>query len=162
MIQFKLTEQAKELTMLDFTPRRATSGSAGYDLKICSAEPVKIYPGEFTKLHTGVCIWLGSNKIDDMQLRNSSILDVAIMTPRSSLKGLQLTNSVGVLDEDYQGEYLVSVHNYTDDIIVLQPGVSIVQILFTKAFIYGLVPVEEFSHDTTRGAGGFGHTGGTL
>lgn len=162
MIQFKLTEEAKALSMIDFAPRRATFGAAGYDLRICSAEPIKIFPGEFIKLHTGICMWIGSNKVDIMQAYDSSMLDVAIMTARSSLKGLQLTNAIGVIDEDYQGEYLVSVYNYTDETIVLQPGVRIVQVIFTKAFIHDLIPVEEFSHDTMRGTGGFGHTGGTL
>ena len=161
MLQFKLTPDAQALSLLDFTPTRATPGSAGYDLKICTAEPITIYPGEYKKLHTGVCIWIGSNNVDSFALRDSSCRDVGIMTPRSSLKGLLLTNSIGIIDEDYQDEFLVSVYNYSDYPIILKPGVSIVQVVFMKAFTYDLIPVLDFSHETTR-SGGFGSTGNSL
>ena len=160
MIKYKLTEKAKYLSMIDFEPRRATEGSGGYDLKACIEEKYFVLPGEFYKIPTGVHIWIGSKSHSCNELRSHNVLDCGLLLPRSSLKGLQLTNAVGLIDEDYQGEYRVSVYNYTDDTIVLHPGQSIVQLLLIKAFTDTMMVVDDFGVSTTRSEGGFGSTGG--
>jgi dUTP pyrophosphatase len=161
MIEMILTEKAKALSMIDFTPRRATDGSAGYDLKACIEEKYFVLPGEIYKIPTGVHIWIGSAAANCEALRSDRVKDAALLMPRSSLKGLQLTNAIGLIDEDYQGEYMVSVHNYTDDTITIVPGQSIVQLVFIKVFIDdGFKIVEKFSNSTVRSTDGFGSTGG--
>jgi dUTP pyrophosphatase len=157
MLQYKLTEKAKSLSMLDFTPKRKTVGSAGYDLCACIEEELWIQPGAYpVKVGTGVHVWLGA----DGNYNEGNATLCAFLLPRSSIKGLQLSNTVGLMDEDYQGEYIASLYNYTGDRIKLVPGQCIVQFVITLAYTPELLQVEEFKALTERGEGGFGHTDG--
>jgi len=159
LIQYKLTEEAKRLELVlgtKFTPKRATQGSAGFDLKLCTEFPIHIPAYTYAKIPTGVHMWLVD--LDDTAFDQVHSI-AGLLMPRSSLKGLQLTNSIGLIDSDYQGEYFVSVFNYTDSLIRLLPGESIAQLCMVQAYTPDLVKVEEFTHLTERGEGGFGHTG---
>ena len=63
-----------------------------------------------------------------------------------------------VCDEDYTGEYIVAIHNDTDEPRTIKPGERIAQLIFIP---YPSVVFQEVkSLDVTeRGAGGFGSTG---
>jgi dUTP pyrophosphatase len=139
-------------------PHYATAGSAGIDLK-CT-EDVIIYPGEVEALHTGISLHIGS---DDKGT-------VGLILPRSSLgtKGLVLANTIGIIDEDYQGELLVQAWNRNTinyethtptGVIELKAGDRIAQLLFVPIIKATFNIVEKFSNKTTRGDGGFGSTG---
>lgn len=90
----------------------------------------------------------------------------AMILPRSGLghkQGLVLGNSTGLIDADYLGPILVSVwnRNAADTApIEIQPGDRIAQMMFVPVVRPRFEVVAEFSADTTRGAGGFGSTGG--
>ena len=83
-------------------PRRATSGSAGLDLRACLDAPLVLEPGKTELVPTGIAIHL-----EDPGL-------AAVLLPRSGLghkHGIVLGNLVGLIDSDYQGPVMVSVWN---------------------------------------------------
>ena len=143
-----------------FLPSYATSGSAGVDL-VCTQD-VGIGPGQVIKIPTGLAIWIGSNDLH----RNQHVGIMGMIVPRSGLgnRGLILANTVGIIDEDYQGELIVSAWNRNNrsDIserLCLHAGERFAQLVLVPVIKAEWDVVEEFSNNTTRGAGGFGSTG---
>lgn len=70
-----------------------------------------------------------------------------------------LANTIGVIDSDYQGEIKVGIRNQGLEPYSIQPGERICQLLFVPVVQARLRVVEQFSEESVRGAGGFGHTG---
>lgn len=85
----------------------------------------------------------------------------AQVRPRSGLalkQGLTCLNSPGTIDADYRGELKVILINLSSEPQLIEHGDRIAQMIFQKVEIVDL----ELSHqlnETTRNAGGFGHTG---
>lgn len=73
-------------------------------------------------------------------------------------QGLRPANCVGICDEDYTGEYIVALHNDTDEAQIIYHGERIAQLVFMPYEQVSLIGVEELD-PTERGDGGFGHTG---
>lgn len=154
-------------------PAYATLGSAAIDL-VCT-EDLTIYPGETKMIPTGLAIWIGSENYKTPRNRIGYNYGIAgLILPRSGLgtKGLILANTVGLIDEDYQGELMVSAWNrnnkdeadfidgeYVPKKIKLKAGDRFAQLVFMPFIKAQFDIVEEFSNETERGAGGFGHTG---
>ena len=65
---------------------------------------------------------------------------------------------MGLIDSDYQGQLMVSCWNRSAIAFTLQPGDRIAQLIVVPVLQMQLQVVEAFS-DSTRGDGGFGHTG---
>jgi dUTP pyrophosphatase len=87
---------------------------------------------------------------------------VALIVPRSGLgikHGIVLANTIGVIDSDYQGEIGIGIHNRGKAPYTIEPGERICQMMFVPITQVYLSIVEDFSHETNRGTGGFGHTG---
>jgi dUTP pyrophosphatase len=81
--------------------------------------------------------------------------------PRSGLAlkhGLTLLNTPGTIDADYRGEIKLIVINLGDKEYILKRGERIAQMVFSRVERAELIEVENLD-DTSRGAGGFGHTG---
>jgi dUTP diphosphatase len=130
-------------------PTYATDGSAGMDLRACLEETLELAPGATELLPTGIAI-----HICDASL-------AAMLLPRSGLghkHGIVLGNLVGLIDSDYQGQLYVSCWNRGDTLFRVEPGERIAQMVFVPVVRAGFEVVEDFV-DSTRGAGGFGHTG---
>jgi dUTP pyrophosphatase len=130
-------------------PRRATSGSAGLDLRACIDAPLVLEPGQTHLLPTGIAIHLGDPGL------------AAVLLPRSGLghkHGIVLGNLVGLIDSDYQGQVMVSVWNRGDRAFTIQPGERIAQMVVVPVVQVEFEVVEEFEA-SARGAGGFGSTG---
>jgi len=133
-------------------PAYATAGSAAMDLRACLAEPLTVRPGETVLVPSGIAI-----SIHDPGL-------VALLVPRSGLgikHGIVLANTIGVIDSDYQGEIGIGIYNRGQAAYTIEPGERICQMMFVPVTQAALCVVEEFSKDSARGAGGFGHTGRT-
>lgn len=131
-------------------PQYATDGSAALDLRACLDQAVNVAPGETVTIPSGIAI-----SIHDPNL-------VAILAPRSGLgikHGIILANTIGVIDSDYQGEIKIGIRNQGSEPYSVQPGERICQMLFMPVVQASLRVVEEFSQETVRGEGGFGHTG---
>ena len=130
-------------------PRRATSGSAGLDLRACIDAPLVLEPGETELVPTGLAIHL-----EDPGL-------AAVLLPRSGLghkHGIVLGNLVGLIDSDYQGQVMVSMWNRGDRAFTINPGDRIAQMVVVPVVQVELEVVESFEA-SARGAGGFGSSG---
>jgi dUTP pyrophosphatase len=130
-------------------PRRATEGSAGFDLQAACETPITIYPGEHRKIETGLKIWIRDQNV------------VGIITPKSGagLRGFGIKNTVGVIDSDYQGELVVTLWNTNEETpIEILPFMQIAQIIFIPFIAATLTEVRVFRDETKRGTGGFGST----
>ncbi|AOU99439.1 deoxyuridine 5'-triphosphate nucleotidohydrolase [Acidihalobacter yilgarnensis] len=130
-------------------PAYATAGSAGLDLRACLDEPVTLTPGQTVLIPTGIAIHIGDTGL------------AATLLPRSGLghkHGIVLGNLVGLIDSDYQGEIMVSCWNRGTVPFTVEPGERIAQMVFVPVVQASFELVESFD-DSTRGAGGFGHSG---
>ena len=130
-------------------PTYATEGSAGLDLRAMVEEPLTLAPGQAELIPTGLAIYVKDPSV------------AAVLLPRSGLghkQGLVLGNLVGLIDSDYQGPLFVSAWNRSDKSITLEPGMRIAQMVLLPILHADIEIVESFD-DSTRGQGGFGHTG---
>lgn len=129
-------------------PMRAHTGDAGVDL--CTTEDVIIEPGERVLVGTGIAVAL-------------PIGTVGLIHPRSGLAakhGLSVVNTPGTVDAGYRGEIKVCLINHDPRTPVeLRRGDRIAQLLVQKVELVDFVEVTELD-DTTRGAGGYGSSGG--
>ncbi len=146
-IQLKLLDDrlGKEIPL----PEYATSGAAGLDLRACLDKAIELMPGETCLIPTGLAV-----HIDDPHL-------AAVILPRSGLghkHGIVLGNLVGLIDSDYQGQVFVSCWNRSDTAFTVVVGERIAQMVFVPVAQVAFEQVDEFS-ESTRGSGGFGHTG---
>jgi dUTP pyrophosphatase len=130
-------------------PAYATAGSAGMDLRACLDTALTLEPGRAELLPTGLAI-----HVEDPGL-------AAVILPRSGLghkHGIVLGNLVGLIDSDYQGQLMVSVWNRGSEPFTIQPGDRIAQLVVVPVVQVELQVVEDFT-TSSRGAGGFGHSG---
>jgi len=130
-------------------PDYATEGSAGMDLRACLDEAVELAAGETFLVPTGLSIYVADPNY------------AAMLLPRSGLghkHGIVLGNLVGLIDSDYQGQLFVSCWNRGSESFTVQPGERIAQMVIVPVVQAEFELVEEFD-DSTRGEGGFGHTG---
>lgn len=129
-------------------PEYATEGSAGMDLRANIETARTLQPMERAIIPTGLYIEL-------------PIGIEAQVRPRSGMafkKGLSIPNSPGTIDADYRGEIGVIVINLNTEIVVIEPGERIAQMVIAKYEKISWSQVENLS-ETERGAGGFGSTG---
>ena len=129
-------------------PAYETNGSAGMDLRAFLQEPVTLQPLERRLVPTGLFMELPEGY--EAQVR-----------PRSGLaikSGITCLNSPGTIDSDYRGEIKVILVNLGNEAQTFHSGDRIAQIIISKVERAGLVEVHELD-ETTRGPGGFGHTG---
>jgi len=130
-------------------PAYATEGSAGMDLRACLDAPLLLAAGQAQLLSTGISIY-----VEDPGY-------AAMILPRSGLghkHGIVLGNLVGLIDSDYQGPLMVSCWNRGAEAFTVQPGERIAQLILVPVVQADLEIVESFD-TSSRGAGGFGHTG---
>jgi dUTP pyrophosphatase len=148
----------KKLNPNAVIPTYAKEGDAGMDL--VATEIIKDTPEQIT-YGTGLA----------MEIRDGF---VGLVFPRSSIRktGLQLSNSVGVIDSGYRGELQATFNKIFggegmyDEMKVkeIQPndyykvGDRIAQIIIVPYPQIEFMEVEELS-DSERGEGGFGSTG---
>ena len=129
-------------------PSYSTLLSAGMDLRAYLDEPVTLASGARILVPTG--LYVSIPKGYEAQIR-----------PRSGLalkKGITILNTPGTIDADYRGEIGIIVVNLSQEDFVINDGERIAQMVIAK---YETVEWElcESLDETTRGAGGFGHTG---
>jgi dUTP pyrophosphatase len=130
-------------------PQYETEGSAGIDLRACIDSPINLAPGQTELIPSGIAV-----HINDPTL-------AAVILPRSGLghkQGLVLGNLVGLIDSDYQGQIFISCWNRGNQLILIEPGLRLAQMVFVPIQQVDFRVVEEFDM-TDRGEGGFGHTG---
>jgi len=127
-------------------PQYATDHSSGMDLR--SSEEVTLAPGEFKMVSTGIALEIPIGF--EGQVR-----------PRSGLAakhGVTCLNSPGTIDADYRGEVKVILINHGKNAVTFSRGERIAQLIISRYEKVDVAGAEELT-ETTRGAGGFGHTG---
>ena len=131
-------------------PSYETEQSAGMDLRAAveEGEPIHLEPGERVLVPTGLQIALPTGH--EGQVR-----------PRSGLavrEGVTVLNAPGTIDADYRGEVKVILINHGDEPFLIRRGERIAQLVVAR---HERVEWElaEALEATTRGEGGFGHTG---
>lgn len=85
----------------------------------------------------------------------------ALVLPRSSMglkTGLRLSNSVGLIDEEYRGQIGVIYDNISDSDYTINAGDRIAQLLVMPSYRFKGNLVTELP-ESDRGEGGFGSTG---
>jgi dUTP pyrophosphatase len=119
-------------------------------MDVCAAveQDVIIRPGESAVIPTGFVIELPEGV--EAQIR-----------PRSGLAvkhHVGILNSPGTIDSDYRGEVKIILTNFGKTDFKVQRGDRIAQMIVSR---YERIRWEEVSGlaATSRGAGGFGHTG---
>lgn len=129
-------------------PEYGSPGAAGADIRACLEEEVVIEPGETALIPTGLVLEIPPGY-------------AGLVCARSGLatkQGLAPANKVGVIDSDYRGEVLVSLHNHGRERQVILPGQRIAQLLIVPVLACAFEACEDLT-PTKRGVGGFGSTG---
>jgi dUTP pyrophosphatase len=85
---------------------------------------------------------------------------VGLVFPRSSIRnmGLELSNSVGVIDAGYRGEIQATFNKNGVKDEFYKVGDRVCQIIIVPHPIIKIIEVDELS-ESSRGIGGFGSTG---
>ncbi len=128
-------------------PTYATPGAAGMD--VVAAEDLTLAPGACHAVSTGFSVAIPEGY--EIQVR-----------PRSGLAlkhGIAVPNTPGTIDSDYRGEVKVILINHSAEPFPIRRGDRIAQLVLapvTRAAWHEVAELDE----TTRGAGGFGSTGG--
>jgi len=145
-------------------PNYAIPGSAAIDLRACRIDgkpmtsKINLYPGHKVKIGAGFAVHLQHEDFADNEYQ---VKLASMIIPRSGLgsKGIRLSNVLGLIDSDFQGEIIMAIENTGDEVFILEPMDRIAQMAIVSVFTPGFEVVEQFSQDTARGAGGFGSTG---
>ena len=130
------------------SPSYKTNGASGMDLIAFVKKPIKILPGETNLVSTGISIAIPEGY--EIQIR-----------PRSGLafkNGITVLNSPGTIDSDYRGEVGVIIINHGSEIIFINHGDRIAQMIVSQLIQAELEEIDSLSI-TERGEGGFGSTG---
>lgn len=129
-------------------PQYETAAAAGMDLRAALDEPVTLDPGKRYAVPTGLKIALPVGY--EAQIRARSGLALR--------KGIALVNAPGTIDADYRGEICVILINLGEEPFTISRGDRIAQMVVAPVtrVEWELVAAVD---DTSRGEGGFGHTG---
>jgi len=129
-------------------PSYETEFSAGMDIRASLDNPVELKPMERALIPTGLFIELPAGY--EAQIR-----------PRSGLavkKGITVLNTPGTIDADYRGEIKVILINLSAEKFIIEDGERIAQMIIARHEKAEIIKVD-ILQETSRGAGGFGHTG---
>ena len=129
-------------------PNYGTRLSAGADLYSCEGKAVTVEPHQTVFIHTGIAIEIPDGLVGLVYARSGL----------ASKRSLAPANKVGVIDCDYRGEIIVSLHNHSDEPQTIEDKERVAQLVLTPCFVADFEEVDALS-DTERGQGGFGSTG---
>lgn len=124
-------------------------GDSGMDVRANVGVPIVLSPGERCVVPTGLYFQIPPGY--EIQVR-----------PRSGLAikyGITVLNTPGTVDSNYTGELKVILYNSGSEDFLIETGDRIAQIVPAEVPVIEWTEVTEFTTDTNRGSGGFGHTG---
>lgn len=138
------------LTDPKYAPIRAKAGDAGADLKanLEGSTSVTLNPNEQKLIKTGVKVAIPAGH-------------VGFVTPRSGMalkQRVRIGNSPGTIDAGYRNEIGVILLNDSQDLLTINDGDRIAQLVVVPCFIGDFETVDALP-DSDRGLGGFGSTG---
>ena len=129
-------------------PQYMSPAASGMDLCAANEGSVRLEPGQVKLIPTGLYVAIPEGY--EGQVR-----------PRSGLAlkhGLTIVNSPGTIDADYRGEVGIIVGNIGDQPYTIERGTRIAQLVIAPV-VQAQIEVVEALDETSRGHGGFGHTG---
>ena len=118
------------------------------DIRANISEPVTLQPLERAMVPTGLFLEIPAGY--EAQVR-----------PRSGLAakhGVTVLNTPGTIDADYRGEVKVILVNLSNEPFTINNGERIAQLVIAAHATVTWEETNELS-ETSRGGGGFGHTG---
>ena len=142
------TVKIKRLNKLAKVPTRGTAESAGYDLYAATDKDIQIPPHSNVKIGTGIA----------MSIPNGFFGGIFARSGVATKRNMRPSNCVGIIDSDYTGEVIVSIHNDSTETKTIQSGERIAQLVIVPYLSIIFDEVNELD-ETERGAGGFGSTG---
>lgn len=129
-------------------PTYGSTFAAGADLYSLPGADVVIPPHETVMIHTGLAMELPEGYAGFLFARSGI----------ASKRGLAPANKVGVIDSDYRGEFMVALHNHSNEPATVSGGERIAQMCILPV-VQGEFVLADSLDETERGAGGFGSTG---
>lgn len=126
-------------------PEKAHAGDLGYDL--FAASWADITPNETRLVRTGIAIQFPEGYGGFIKDRSS------VATKRG------LHTVAGVIDNGYTGEIQIALHNVSNEIIEINVGEKIAQLVLIPTVNFTVEEVDELIQQDQRGNGGFGSTG---
>jgi len=148
MNQITTEIKVKKLNNLAKLPTKGSEYAAGYDLYAATDQILDIAPHSTIKIGTGL----------SFELPQGTFVAIFARSGIATKRGLRPANCTGICDSDYRGEYIVALHNDTDEIQNIEPGERIAQMILLPFIGMSFNEVDELS-DTKRGEGGFGSSG---
>ena len=142
-----ITVKLKKLNQNAIVPKYGTPYAAGADLYACEGKDVLVEPHQTVFIHTGIAVAIPDGMVGLIYARSGL----------ASKRSLAPANKVGVIDSDYRGEIIVSIHNHGDVAQIVADKERIAQLVIAPYYTADFV--EDELNDTTRGANGFGSTG---
>ena len=129
-------------------PQYQTSGSAGVDLPAAISAEISLLPMERRLIPTGISLEIPQGFEAQIRPRSGTALKT----------GITMLNSPGTIDSDYRGEIKLIVINLSGETQTISPGERLAQMVFCR---HEIAEWEETTdlEITSRGSGGFGHTG---
>lgn len=127
-------------------PTKGSEYAAGWDLY--AATGVIILPHATEKIPTDIAI----------EIPNGYFGGIFARSGLATKEGLRPANCTGVIDADYRGPIIVTLHNDSDKPRFISAYDRIAQLVFIPYSSWDWEVVDELS-DTVRGDGGFGHSG---
>lgn len=142
--------QIKKLKSQATLPTSGSRYAAGYDLYACldGDGEVTIPAHRTVKIGTGLAVALPEGTFGAIFARSGL----------ATKEGLRPANCVGVIDSDYRGECIVSVHNDSGVERTVRTGERIAQLVLLPFLPMEFEEVDALE-DTERGDSGFGSTG---
>ena len=138
----------RRIRKISVIPAYKTEQSAGLDLAADLDTPITLAPRERGAVPSGIAIELPAGFEGQVRARSGRALD----------EGLGVLNAPGTIDADYRGEIKVILINLGEHPIVIRPGERIAQLVIAPVTHAELIEVEHLQ-GSSRGDGGFGHTG---
>jgi len=129
-------------------PAYETDGAAGMDVRAAIAGPVDLAPGAIVRIPSGFAVEVPPGF--EIQIRPRSGL--------ASRNGITLPNSPATIDSDYRGEITIALVHLGAEMFRIERGMRIAQMVLARVPQIAWEEAEELT-PTSRGAGGFGHTG---
>ena len=129
-------------------PRYTSANASGMDVAAALSEPLVLVPGEIALVPSGFAVAIPPGF--ELQVR-----------PRSGMAikhGITVVNAPGTIDADYRGEIKVGLINLGKEVYQIQRGDRIAQLVLAPVARALIRQVEQLDA-TSRGSGGFGHTG---
>lgn len=129
-------------------PRFGREGDAGSDL-YCM-DDVEIAPQGMVMVHSGIAVSIPRGFEGTLRPRSGM----------ATKRGITLANTPATIDSNYRGEVMIPLYNLGTEVVRVDRGERVCQLLIKLQPEPQFVEVDEFSDPTTnRGDSGFGSSG---